>query len=172
MATDREMTARPGAISRRNVLALAAMAAALPSTTTLAQATPAEAHQRPNSYRLRGDGMEITYASSSYSGEPTFALGGPATDVRFRGDEIQTEETDTLGRLVSVMTDAVADGYTDWLTLLIPPINVTPGEPASFSTVAIKTRRLTTIAGPDMIDGALQTYEVIPLEGMAELLLF
>jgi hypothetical protein len=172
MAIDQTMMARRGAISRRNVLALAAMAAAIPGSSTLAQATPTEARQRPNSYQLRGDGMEITYASSSYSGEPTFALGGPATDLRFHGDEIGIEQTDTLGQLVSVMTDAVADGYTQWLTVLIPIVNITPGEPAAFSTVAIQTRHLTNIAGPDMIDGALQTYEVIPLEGTAELLLF
>lgn len=172
MAIVRTKTERQGTTTRRGVLALATMAAALSHAPALAQATPTESRQRPNSFQLSGDEVEITYASSSYAGEPTFALGGPATELMFRGDEIQIEEANALGQLVSVMTDAVADGYTQWLTLLIPPINVTPGEPASFSTVAIETRRLTTIAGPDMIDGALQTYRVVQMDGTAELLVF
>ena len=74
MATDQTMTARPGAISRRNVLALAAIAAVMPGSSTLAQATPTEIRQRPNSFQLHGDGLEITYASSSYSGEPSASV--------------------------------------------------------------------------------------------------
>jgi hypothetical protein len=61
------------------------------------------------------------------------------------------------------------DAATFYLTLLLPEINLSSdGAPTPFATLAILTAELTTIAGPGLIIGALQEYEVVTLEGTAE----
>lgn len=162
-------------LSRRTVLARLAKSgimATLVASTRLdnaqAQATPERPGETPNYFELAGDGMEITYAATTLTGLPHLTYRGPAGDLEFSGDEIDTEESDQLGRLVTVLLDAVPDGYTLDLTLLLPAINLTgDDEPTRFATLAILAKHLTTIAGPRLIEGALQTYEAVALEGTA-----
>jgi hypothetical protein len=71
--------------------------------------------------------------------------------------------------MVSVFLDAAPDAYTEYLTLLIPQVNrVEPQSDVPLQTVAILARHLTSIGGPRLVEGALQTYEVVVLEGVAE----
>ncbi len=61
------------------------------------------------------------------------------------------------------------DAATFFLTLLLPEINLNAdGTPTPFATLAILTTHFTTIGGTSLIDGALQAYQVVALEGTAE----
>lgn len=66
----------------------------------------------------------------------------------------------------TVILGTVPDNYTLTLTLLLPEINPN-GRRDSFESLAIRTRHLTSTAGPDLVEGPLQTYDVLRLRGTA-----
>jgi hypothetical protein len=185
MNTDRHLpdSAQPlassGIFSRRAAigrLAACGLATAALATTgrdrASAQATPAppeDTGQEPNGFVLDGPGTHISYGTTSEDGRPTLTYRGSAGEHTFVGDDIHLEQSATLGQLVSVLLDAAPDAYTLWLTLLLPSFN--PVElsdpPIPFTTLAILTTHPTTIGGTRLIDGPLQTYEVIALTGTA-----
>jgi hypothetical protein len=68
-----------------------------------------------------------------------------------------------FGSLVSVTLAPTSDAKTTTLTLFLPPINLAGKDEQDFETVAIKT----TSYGMPSKEGALLTYEVIPLQGTA-----
>jgi hypothetical protein len=70
---------------------------------------------------------------------------------------------------VSVVIEHVDDGYVRYLTLLVPDVNPDEnGLDVPVSTLAVITDHLTSIGGPRLVKGALQRYEVIELEGVAQ----
>lgn len=163
-------------ISRRTALTrgggvLATLLAAGTPGFAQAQSSPAASSEGPNTYSLTGDGVEIGYASTSFDGQPTLWYRIAGDTFEFRGKQITTEPGTTLGNLVSVMVDVAHDAYIDYLTILLPPINLRDGnEPAPFSTMAICSRHRTTVGGPKMVDGPVIGYRAHLLEGTAELL--
>jgi hypothetical protein len=68
------------------------------------------------------------------------------------------------GWLLTVMVEAIADAQTVTLTLLLPAVNLTDAD-AEISTVAIITTHPTSIAGPALVEGPLQYYQMVPLTG-------
>jgi hypothetical protein len=75
--------------------------------------------------------------------------------------------------LITVTLEVVPDLHTLSLTLLVPQINLgDAGAASAFSTLAIMTTHLTSIGGPDLVRGPLQTYEEVTLSGMARLVEF
>ena len=121
----------------------------------------------PNDYELSCDGVTLTYSTTSFDGSPrlSFREGGRALD--FSGEEIGTLAT-KLGTEVTVTLEVISDDRTVTLTLLVPAINLGEGPDIEFATVAIETTNLTTIGGPALITGPLQTYRVIELNGTAK----
>ena len=83
------------------------------------------------------------------------------------GKDISQQETPT-GLMVSVMMEAIPDLRTVVLSLALPAAN-RPADMRSvmLKTFAVRTTNHTTIAGPDIIEGATQTYEVFVLDGNA-----
>ena len=161
-------------LSRRSVLAQLAAGAALTAIpgAASAQATPTPARETPNTFRLEGDEIGVLYASTSMTGEPTLAYRDASGEQTFRGPQLRVDDA-PFGTLVTVVIASVQDGYSDDLTLVLPQVNLTDGrEPTAFSTVAIVTRHRTTIAGPGMLEGQVQTYEAVSLDGTAEILWF
>lgn len=170
------------AVSRRTVLGL--LAAGGGAATLLAAGrvrTRAQTQEEANRFVLTGEQTEITYATTSETGEPTLTYRGPMgpgpvgeRPIESRtivGSDIRTERS-SLGRLVTVYLDAMPDAATFDLTLLLPEINLAAdGAPTPFATLMILTAHLTTIGGPGLIVGALQEYEVVELEGTAELVM-
>ena len=155
------------------VSALLALGTSRAHLSDAAQATPMPVSQDPTTYRLEGSDIEITYATTSFDGTPTFNAGGKFGDLEFRGEEITTIDRTPIGSLVTVPVDIVFDLYTEDLTLILPAVNLLEGnEPTTFSTIAVLTKHLTSIGGPDLIEGALDTYEVVWLTGIAEFLVF
>jgi hypothetical protein len=136
-----------------------------------------EAPNQPHMYALRADGVEISYATSSFTGAPTFAFTSEEIAVQATGDEITTMPVVPgagwpLGTLVAVYVDAAPDAWARTLTLMLPDINLEDGNETPFTTFAVLTRHLTSIAGPDLVMGQLQEYELIPLHGTAQAVVF
>lgn len=58
------------------------------------------------------------------------------------------------------------------VSLLVPQINLNEGDESPLSTPAILTTHRTSIGGPGLVEGQVQTYEVVALEGTASLVAF
>ena len=122
-----------------------------------------------NLFQLECDGVQITYSTTSITGQPQFSYHDPGGDLSFSGTEIETLPS-ALGDEVTVTLDTVPDLHTITLTLLLPSIQLPDDGEAQFETLAIKTTNHTTIAGPP--DGAGQSYEAIALHGVAKSVTF
>jgi hypothetical protein len=182
-----------GTFSRRAALhgaAGAGLAVALIATTRApgvqAQATPgsaAEGTTPPNHFVLSNGETRITYDTGDITGEPQLTYQGPVgfgpiderpvESVTIAGDGIHAEEVLYLNQLITGYLGAAPDAATFYLTLLLPDFNgIGPeADPIPFATLAILTTQLTSIAGPALIEGALQEYAVLELEGPAELVM-
>jgi hypothetical protein len=166
-------------ISRRAALgrlAWAGIAAGLltgwPRKYARAQSTPASGLDQWNTFRLSDAETRIGYATTSEIGVPMLTYDGPFGSHRFEADEIVVEES-ALGRLVTVDLGGFPDQGNLTLTLLLPAFNPVDADdpPATFATLAILKWVISTIAGPPR-EGALEEYDVVPLEGTAELLYY
>jgi hypothetical protein len=113
--------------------------------------------------------LEITYDETSLDGQPQLTyrvFQGPPTRT-FRGDQIRTTESE-IGTQVTVTLQAVADGDSSLLTLLLPTVNLEGTSEQICETFAIFTTVRGSIAGPNLVTGAVQSYNVVKLEGTAQ----
>jgi len=117
-------------------------------------------------YHVKGDGITL-----SFLGDDPAALALTYSDAqgerKFSGVEISQQKT-PAGLMVSVLMETIPDLRTVVLSLALPAAN----RPADMKSVALKTFAVrttnhTSIAGPDIIEGATQTYEVLVLDGNA-----
>ncbi len=80
-----------------------------------------------------------------------------------------------IGRLVTATLRSVPDGDTDSVSVLLPMVNLAPCQErgaraaATFETVALYATSRSTIAGPGLIEGPVQLYEHVSMEGTARL---
>lgn len=120
----------------------------------------------PNLFELRGRNVEITYGILRRRGE-FLDYHDNRRDLTFSGEngEIDSLES-TIGKLITVTLEVVEDSHDLTLTLLLPRINL-EGQSDSFETLAIRTKQLTSIGGPGLVEGPLQTYDVVQLRGTA-----
>jgi hypothetical protein len=118
-----------------------------------------------NLFDLEGGGISIHYSASSIAGRPLLSYRSGDQQLSFSGDEIRHAESE-IGALITVTTQATPDLSTTTLTVLLPSVNVR-GEPAEISAVAILTTHHTSIGGPALVTGALQSYCAVPLTGTA-----
>jgi hypothetical protein len=117
---------------------------------------------------LNGEGPQITFATTSLTGLPLLTYQGPFGSHSFTGDEIRWEDTG-IGELVAAgPLEAVSDLYVVTLTLLVPDVNlIGGGAETTIATLAVLTTHHTSVGGPGLVQGALQTYEAVPLQGTA-----
>ena len=127
-----------------------------------------EGGAQPNHFVLRGAETQITYDATTITGLPQLLYDGPYGSQAFSGDAVTTEQT-ALGRLVSVDLGAFPDRGELRLTLLIPSFHPDTSQASAspFATLGILTWSISTLAGPPR-EGALEEYEILPLEGTAE----
>jgi hypothetical protein len=126
---------------------------------------------QPNLFELAGEYTQITYSTTSITGEPQFNYQDRQRDVNVTGDDISRLETD-IGALVTVTLEVIPDLHTLAVSLLVPQINLRGGTESPLSTLAILTTHHTSIGGPGLVEGPLQTYEAVALEGTASLVNF
>ncbi len=125
----------------------------------------------PNYYELsKAIQVRITYQVKGVDGQPHLyyrIFQGPPT-LSFSGDQIRIQESE-IGTQVTVTLEAIPDGDSTTLTLLLPIINLPgPTGQVSFEAPIIWTTQRSTIGGPDLVKGVVQSYEVMMLNGKAE----
>jgi hypothetical protein len=129
----------------------------------------AGALEEPNLYDLAWGKTQVSYSTTSVTGQPQFTYTTSQGTRTFSGNEIETMAT-ALGEEVTVTLESVPDLHTITLTVLIPAIRVAPtGEAVTLSTLGVVTTTTTTNDPPL---GVSQMYEAVTLEGEALLVHF
>jgi len=118
---------------------------------------PVWAQARPaNLYVCQGDKVAINYSTTGLTGHPTLTVQVGNTTITRSGDDIRTEDT-VLGSLVTIVRRTISDFLTDTLTLLVPAVNLTANTPdVTFTTSFFATRTLTSLGGPELVEGLIQ----------------
>lgn len=128
-------------------------------------------NNEPNLFLLTGKDTQITYSASSFTGQPQLHYQDHQRNLSFTGDQIRSLDTE-IGSLITVNLEDIPDFRTITLTLLLPTINLGELREISFATQAILTTHHTSIGGPQLLKGALQTYRVMQLHGTAKVVEF
>jgi hypothetical protein len=134
----------------------------------------------PNFFELTGSDVRLTYALDRAGKHLTYK--GPEGERTFGDQDIDSLDT-PHGSLLTVQLKAIPDLETLDLTLLLPTINLpAPGDvvlrpplvagPERFSTLAILTTTRTSIGGPGLVTGPLQSYRALEMSGEASEVLF
>lgn len=126
---------------------------------------------QPNLFLLSSRNIRIRYQTTSLQGSPEFHYEDGRVNIDRRGDEIRTEYTG-IGQLVTIVVEQVPDLETVTFTVVLPAVNLQERRPASLSTLGVVTRDMTTIGGPGLIVGQVQTYDAVELKGTAQLVQF
>ena len=123
----------------------------------------------PNLFDLRNekDDVQISFSTSSFAGDPLLHFRRGDQIFSFRGEEIRAVATEFAVQ-VTVTIEAVPDTRSVTLTLLLPAINLPDGRESPVETLAIVTTSLTSIGGPRLVKGQIQSYETITLTGEAQ----
>ena len=122
-----------------------------------------------NHYVVTGDGISGTINTAGINGQPVVELeidGSPLPDPELRDVE--------LGIQVSGVVSSIADLETVKATILVPHVNVGGiADPTSaFAGVALVTTIRTSIGGPRLVAGPLESFSLRPLGGNAQAVAF
>lgn len=123
----------------------------------------------PNLYRVSGEGVEVTYSTSSFAGPPQFSFKNADHDVQASGDEIRRAETE-VGSLVTVTLEIIPDFRRVTATLILPSINL--DGPTAFETYVLLTTHADSLIGPSGVKGPLDTYRAFAVKGEAQIVEF
>jgi hypothetical protein len=95
--------------------------------------------------------------------------GQPVVNIQLDGTPLENAELrdGDDGIEVTALVEQVPDLRTVRLRLIIPRVNVA-ADATLFSGVALITTGLTTIGGPNFVEGPLHLYDVRPVAGTAE----
>ena len=122
----------------------------------------------PNLFELSNGEMQVTYSSTSVSGQAQLNYHTHTNVLTFKGQDVRVENSE-LGTLVTVSTFKTVDtGYSS-LTLVLPHINLAGSGQQNFSTIVILTRHLFGVL-PHA--GAQEFYSVQHVHGVARFVEF
>lgn len=119
----------------------------------------------PNLYELSGEGITVTFSTTSIDGKPRFTFKKGRQTLSFSGNQITSQET-KIARLVSVVIATVPDKSVTTFSVLLPAIQLPASKRQAFRTIGITTVAATTIVGPP--PGVQQTYKTVLLRGYAK----
>ena len=125
--------------------------------------------QQANLFELHNATLKVTYSSSSLDGKPQLSYQKGATSRSFRGSQVRHKQTE-IGTLVSVTLKSVPDSRSIVFSLLLPQVNVSTDQHVNIK--AFETTIRTSIGGPDLVKGQVQTYKVYSLQGTAKSVVF
>jgi hypothetical protein len=123
----------------------------------------------PNLYKLSGDGIRITYSTSSVDGNPHLQYQDAHQSRLFMGNQIHSAPT-PIGTLVSVILQIIADGPMMTFALLLPRTNLGMADTAQIKTDGITTLHEASFIGPP--HGQTDFYTIHPLQGTAAFVFF
>jgi hypothetical protein len=124
---------------------------------------------QPTLYELSGNGLHVTYSTSSLQGQPLFNYHDNFQVRNFSGNEIQTVDT-IVGKLVSVFLIRTVDGGSTSFTLLVPQVHLPPSNVAHITTEGITTLHKFSIVNPPQ--GQTELYTFHRLHGTARFVQF
>jgi hypothetical protein len=125
----------------------------------------------PNRCELGGHGITVGYTTTGIDGKPHFQYHhGTVSKAYVGADEIQTVET-PLGTVVSVPIFVTVDSGSTSFSVLIPRVNMSPGEHVAIRTEAITTTHRFSLV-PALDHGQLDGYTVTALHGTADIVDF
>ena len=140
-------------------------------TREAAAATPTAVTPNLFTFSGRRDDTQVTFSTTSITGQPQFSYHDDTRDVSATGDEITVERT-VLGTFVTVTLETVPDLHTVTATLVLPDLGGLSGPVTHFATFLVRTEDRTSIGGPALITGALQRYTVVKGRGTAQQVAF
>jgi hypothetical protein len=115
-----------------------------------------QTREEPNLFELRSGPIKIMYSTTSLSGLPLFNYKDRQQTLAFQGEEIRQSDSE-IGRQITVTIEQMPDLRTVTFTLLLPDI-YPEGTETRFRTVGVITTTWTSIGGPDLVKGPIQTY--------------
>ena len=122
--------------------------------------------REPNLFDLKGHDVHVNYSTSSIAGVPLFNYESKGEKKSFRGDEIRVQETE-VGRLVTVTLEVVPDLRSVTFSVLVPTVHL-EGREGEVHTVGLRTTTRTSIGGPRLVKGQVNTFEGVNLKGTAQ----
>lgn len=126
--------------------------------------TPLSPASSPNQFDLFRKDVHVQYATTGIDGRARLSYRDRKREMSFTGEAIRVEET-SIGRLISVDIEAVPDLHTITFSFFVPTIKVE--REAHVVTEALYTTSRTSIAGPALVKGQVQTWRGITLSGIA-----
>ena len=123
----------------------------------------------PNLYRLSGEGLDVTYSTTSIDGKPRFTFKKGRQTLNFSGDQITSVDAG-IGTLVTVVIANIPDKSVTTFSVLLPAIRLSDSKKQAFRTIGVTTVTKTTIVGPP--PGVQQTYKTVALRGSAQQVAF
>jgi hypothetical protein len=128
---------------------------------TAALLTSALPPRLPNFYQVSGDGITVTYSTSSFLGGPHFHYQEGTLDRTFSGSQIHVTDVPLLGTVVSVVIRLTVDSGSTSFSLLIPRMNLGTSFAVDISTLGITTEHKFSIVGPVAPQSDLYTCHVM-----------
>lgn len=125
----------------------------------------------PNKFVLNGENFFVTYSTTSLIGVPMLTYRASQKVLTFSGNDIRVLHSE-IGDQVTVTIHAIPDLLSVTLTIIIPVINLPGTKQVQFWTKAIFTTHKTSIGGPDLINGAIQSYRFEAVLGKASFVIF
>jgi len=122
------------------------------------------ATKQPNRFELSGDGIHITYSTTTFGGRPQFSYQDANGTKLFVDKSIRTAKTE-IGTLVSVTLNITPDAGSTTFTVLIPIVNLPVSDLANITTYGITTLHKFSIFGAPL--GQTELYTAHPLQGIA-----
>jgi hypothetical protein len=118
-----------------------------------------------NRYVLDGL-VEGELDTTSFTGEPVISL-------TFDGSEVTdaTLTSTSFGHEVTAALPGTPDRASAQLRLIVPRVGV-PGGQTPFAGLAIVVESATTVGGPDLVEGVVDSYTVHPVSGLASVVDF
>ncbi len=123
----------------------------------------------PNQFTFSGDNLKVVYTTHGIQGIPLLSVTTKKGTTNFSGNQIGVLDT-PFGKLVTVTTEFVPDLKDVTLSVAVPRINLPPGTvKQTFRTFGVFTTTRTSIGGPGLVQGVVQTYKEVALRGTAKL---
>jgi hypothetical protein len=122
----------------------------------------------PNHYALAGDGIHLTYSTTTFTGPPSFTYQDTSKTQTFTGTQIQSVVTEA-GTLVSVPIFVSVDSGSTSFSVMIPRVDLGSSDSTNIATFGVTALHRFGIPAPL---GQLDFYTTHQLQGTASLFVF
>jgi hypothetical protein len=126
------------------------------------------AMKSPNHYALAGDGIHITYSTTTFAGPPSFTYQDTSKTQTFTGTQIESVVTEA-GTLVSVPIFVSIDSGSTSFSVMIPRVDLGSSDSTNIATFGITALHRFGVPSPL---GQLDFYTTHQLQGTASSFVF